>query len=79
MDKIEKVLRQLSDGERKKIKEVLRDIKHRPWKKNLDIKKLKDRNDIYRLRKGDVRIIFRIKQDKVFLLKIERRKTDTYK
>lgn len=79
MDKIEKALKKLSENERKKVKEILQDLKHLPWRKNLDIKKLKDRNDIYRLRKGDIRIIFRIKGKKILLLGIERRKSNTYK
>jgi mRNA-degrading endonuclease RelE of RelBE toxin-antitoxin system len=79
MDKIEKALRKFSEGERKKIKEILSDLQKFPWKKNLDIKKLKGRNDIYRVRKGDIRIIFRLFKKKVFVIKIGRRKSSTYK
>ncbi len=79
MDKIEKALRKFSEDERKKIKEILSDLRKISWKKNLDIKKLKGRNDIYRIRKGNIRIIFRLFKKKVLIISIERRKSNTYK
>ncbi|MDO8555279.1 MAG: type II toxin-antitoxin system RelE/ParE family toxin [bacterium] len=46
----------------------------------LDIKKLKGREDIFRIRKGNVRIIYQIiENNKIFILAIERRREDTYK
>lgn len=45
---------------------------------NLQIKKLKGCEDIYRVRKGDLRIIFRKDHDDIFILAIERRSDTTY-
>ncbi len=79
MDRIRKALEKLSKKEIKRVKDGLQKLKKRPWPENLDIKKLKGREDIFRLRKGSIRIIFRVSNNKVFLLKIERRNSDTYK
>jgi mRNA-degrading endonuclease RelE of RelBE toxin-antitoxin system len=46
---------------------------------SLDIKKLKGRDDIFRVRKGDIRIMYRFEKEKIFLLSIERRNDNTYK
>ena len=45
----------------------------------LDLKKLKGRNDIYRIRKGKIRIIYRVDNKQIYLLAIERRSENTYK
>lgn len=45
----------------------------------LNIKKLKGRNDIFRIRKGNIRIIYRKEGEVIFILAIERRKEGTYK
>lgn len=42
-------------------------------------KSLKGRKDIFRVRKGDVRIIYRIQKGEVFILAIERRSEKTYR
>lgn len=78
MDKIEKALAKLSEKERKKIKQVLTKL-FAAEIKGLDIKKLKDRNDIFRLRVGDLRIIYRVLRDKISVLAISRRNEKTYK
>lgn len=78
MDRLAKALGKLSLKERKVIESMLRrlivgDIQQ------MDIKKLKNRDDIYRVRKGDIRIIYRRDaQGKIFLLTIERRSDTTY-
>lgn len=79
MDKISKVLKKLSENERQKIKSVL--SKLRDGKTDgLNIKKLKDRNDIFRLRIGDLRIIYQTEiKEKIVLLTIARRNEKTYK
>lgn len=46
--------------------------------KGLDIKKLKGRNDIFRVRKGDLRIVYRQEGKRIFVLLIERRSEGTY-
>jgi len=79
MDKIEKALQKLIPKERKWVKEILRQLEA-GQKINLDIKKLKGRDDIFRVRKSNIRIIYRTDADgKLFILTIERRKEKTYK
>lgn len=79
MDKIEKALKKLSDKERQKIKIVLSKLISGKTA-NLDIKKLKDRSDIFRLRVGDLRIIYRLdSKEKIQVLSIGRRNEKTYK
>ena len=69
MDKIEKALRKLSPAERKSIKAVLRKIIKREIE-GLDIKKLKGRGDIFRVRKGNIRIIYRVNNGETHILNI---------
>ncbi len=79
MDKIKKALQKLIPKERKWVKKILRQLEA-GQKMNLDIKKLKGRDDIFRIRKSDIRIIYRTDTDgKLFILTIERRKENTYK
>ena len=78
MDRLDKALQKLGREERGKIKEVLERIATGRLE-HLDHKKLKGRRDVFRVRKGDVRIIFRTEGDRVFILAIERRGKDTYK
>ncbi len=79
MDKIKKALQKLTPKERKWVKEILRQL-DAGQKMNLDIKKLKGRDDIFRVRKGDIRIIYRVDANgKLFILTIEKRKENTYK
>jgi len=78
MDKIEKVLNRLSPKERKRIKEILLQIDKGNFQ-NLDLKKLKDRDDVFRVRKGNIRIILRKIDGSIKVLGIERRSTTTYK
>lgn len=77
-DKIQKALDKLSDRERKAIDELLKKIKTKHLD-NLDLKKLKGRDDIYRVRKGDIRIIYRQNSDDgIYILEIGRRNDTTY-
>ena len=77
MDKIEKALARLSEKERFWVKDILTRLQHGDLK-GLDIKKLKGREDIFRTRKGDIRIIYQLKEKKIFMLAIERRNEKTY-
>jgi mRNA-degrading endonuclease RelE of RelBE toxin-antitoxin system len=78
MDKINKALKSLSDKERKIIKDILLKIKSLSWS-GLDLKKLKGNDEIFRVRKGKIRIIFRKnKNEEVFILTVERRSDKTY-
>lgn len=78
MDKTSKALQKLSVEEREKIKFIL--VRLRSGQTvSLDIKKLKGRHDIFRLRKGKIRIIYRLgEKGEIYLLSIERRSDNTY-
>ncbi len=78
MDKIKKALNKLTSKEKKMVKEALQEIEKGNFA-NLDIKKLKTRKDIFRIRKGNIRIIYRKIKDRFFILTIERRSDKTYK
>ena len=78
MDKIKKALSKLSIEERRKVKEILFQIDESNFQ-NLDTKKLKGRDNIFRVRKGNIRIIFSKKNNSIKILTIERRGSKTYK
>jgi len=78
MDKISKALKKFSSKENKLVKLILEKIKKGDFK-DLKIKKLKTRQDIYRIRKGRIRIIYRVKNKRIILLTIEKRSDKTYK
>ncbi len=78
MDKISKALQKLSAKEKVKLKEILLLIKQDDLQ-GLDIKKLIGRDDIYRVRKGDMRVIFRKIKSEIKVLALERRTTTTYR
>ncbi|MBU3964699.1 hypothetical protein KJ562_03205 [Patescibacteria group bacterium] len=78
MDKIEKAFNRLTSKERDVIKKILVQIDRGDFQ-NLDLKKLIDRDDVFRVRKGDIRIIFRKIDGSIKVLSIERRSTTTYK
>jgi mRNA-degrading endonuclease RelE of RelBE toxin-antitoxin system len=73
VDKIRKALDKLSSKERKAIDGLLVKIKNRQFD-GLDWKKLKGRDDIYRVRKGQMRVIYQIDKDgDIIVLEIGRR------
>ncbi|MDD5750648.1 MAG: type II toxin-antitoxin system RelE/ParE family toxin [Candidatus Pacebacteria bacterium] len=78
VDKIAKALRKLSPSEREKLKNILLLVRKGEIK-GLDIKKLKGRDDIYRARKGDLRIIFRNNRGAIKILALEHRTSSTYR
>ena len=78
MDRIEKSLKQFSEKERKLIKSVLERLSTGDVL-GLDLQKLKSSGDVYRVRKGDIRIIYLQKGKNIFVLAIERRSEKTYK
>ena len=77
MDKISKALKKLSAKEKIKVKILLEKILSGAFS-NVDIKKLKARDDIYRIRQGNLRIIFRKRETVITILTIERRSDTTY-
>lgn len=78
MDKIRKALQKLSSKERERIKDALRRLNAEELE-GLDIKKLKGRTDIFRVRIGDLRVIYQQLKGDIVILRIDRRKEDTYK
>ena len=79
MDKISKFLNKLSQKELTAVKDVLVKIK-KGETANLDMKKLKGADNFFRIRKGDIRIIYRINEkEEIILLNIERKNDNTYK
>ncbi len=78
VDKIEKALKKLTEKEKTAVKDILTKIQKKDTK-GLDIKKLKSRDDIFRARKGRIRIIFRKTEESILILSIERRSDKTYK
>ena len=77
MERLEKNLDSLSENQKIKIKEILLKIKSGNLN-NLDVKKLKGREDVFRVRKGKIRVIFYYKKDEIYILSIEKRNDNTY-
>ena len=78
MDKVDKALKKLVPKEKERIKNIIKALQSGRFD-NLDIKKLKGREDIFRIRSGNLRIIYQIRDNKVFILKLGYKKEDTYK
>ncbi len=78
VDKIQKALDKFSLKEKELVKEILELIKVGKVV-GLDVKKLKGQDGIYRVRKGQIRIIYRIVADAIFVITIERRNDNTYR
>lgn len=78
MDKIEKALAKLSPQEREALRVVLMRILAGDLG-GLDVKKLKGRDNVYRVRKGKMRVIFLKRYDGgISVLAVERRSDTTY-
>jgi len=77
MDKIAKALKKLNPKEKIWVKAILLKINNNDFS-NLEVKKLKGRQDIFRVRKGGIRIIYRIYKKNVYILTIERKSDTTY-
>ena len=78
MDRIEKALNKLGNKERATVKALLIRIASGELD-GLDVRKLKGREDVYRVRKGDFRIIFLRKSANIRILTLERRNSKTYR
>lgn len=78
MDKIKKALNKLSFEEKQKVKEILLQIDKGSFQ-NLDTKKLKGVDNVFRIRKGNIRIILHKKNNSIKILTIERRTSKTYR
>ena len=78
MDKITKLLKKLSAKERERLGEVLT-LLISGDASSLDIKKLKGVDDVYRVRTGEVRVIFEKHGKEILILEVSRRDEGTYK
>jgi len=78
MDKITKALKKLSGQERATLETILSKIKINSLS-GLDVKKLKDRKNIFRVRKGKIRVIFQANENGTTdIIALERRCDKTY-
>lgn len=78
MPSVKKLLSRFNKKEREDIELLIERIVSFKWDA-LDVKKLKGYRDIFRVRKGNIRVICRIEGRAVFVLAIERRNESTYK
>jgi mRNA-degrading endonuclease RelE of RelBE toxin-antitoxin system len=76
MDKNQKFLRRLSSKELRSLQAVLLQIQERKTA-GLDIKKLSGHQDVFRVRTGDIRIIFLANRSTIEILEISRRNEKT--
>jgi len=78
MDKIDKALNKLIFKEKEQMKNIIKALQLGRFD-NLDIKKLKGFQDVFRVRKGRLRIVYQLLGRKIIFLKIDKRKKNTYK
>ena len=78
MDKIDKALNELIFKEKERIKNIIKALQLGRFD-NLDIKKLKGFQDVFRVRRGGLRIVYQLLGRRIIILKIDKRKEDTYK
>lgn len=78
MPNLKKLLSKLDKEEREITESLIEKIISLNWRK-LDIKKLKGHQNIFRVRKGKIRIIFAKDKKDIFILAIERCRESTYK
>ena len=77
MDKIQKFLQKLFQKERTAIESIINQIIRRDIT-GIDVKKLRGEDHLFRVRKGNIRIIFSMKKDYAYIITIERRNDTTY-
>ncbi|MCA9374579.1 type II toxin-antitoxin system RelE/ParE family toxin [Candidatus Peregrinibacteria bacterium] len=71
-DKITKFVNALDAKTRKRLKERLKSLRENPLARSQDVKKLKGwGKNTYRLRMGDIRIIYRLNDSKVAIIDID--------
>lgn len=78
MDKLEKFLSRLKEAERERLETAIRKILNSDLT-GLDIKRLKGKKQLYRVRLGDLRIIFSRKAGRVMIHEASRRSEKTYR
>lgn len=78
MDKIKKALSKLNTKERALVKSILVRL-YNDKLLGMDLKKLQGHKDIFRIRKGNIRIIYQQNDGDISILTIERRSEKTYR
>lgn len=78
MPNLNKLLSKFDKGERRALESLIEAVISLNWQ-NLDIKKLKGYQNIFRVRKGKLRVIFAKNKKDISILAIERRRENTYK
>jgi len=78
MNRLEKSLKRLSPKETKAVEKVVEKLTKREWT-GLDVVKLKGTTDVFRVRAGRLRVIFRQRAKEVDILVIESRSEKTYR
>jgi mRNA-degrading endonuclease RelE of RelBE toxin-antitoxin system len=78
MDTIAKFLKKLSQKDRSAVQEIVKRL-HSKDASGLDIKRLKGDGNVFRVRKGNIRIIYTLENSNIILVHIEFRGEDTYK
>jgi mRNA-degrading endonuclease RelE of RelBE toxin-antitoxin system len=79
VDRIEKALRKLGAKERRELADIIQRLLRGDFS-SLDIKKLQGFPDAYRVRKGDMRIIFYMtNRANIRIIAVERRSDTTYR
>jgi len=73
MPNLKKLLSKFNKAERRAIESLIESIVSFNWR-GLDVKKLKGYENIFRVRKGKLRIIFSKEKGEIFILAIERRR-----
>ncbi len=76
-DKLTKELRKLTKKQLDGVEDIVRKLKTGETS-GLNIKKLKGSTDIYRARKGNLRIIFSKSQNDIELIQVSKRDDQTY-
>jgi mRNA-degrading endonuclease RelE of RelBE toxin-antitoxin system len=78
MPNLKKLLCKFDEEERRIIELLIEKIISLDWE-DLNIKKLRGYQDIFRVRKGKIRIIFSKDKKEICIISIERRCENTYK
>ena len=78
MSSLKKLLSRFNKGEREDIELLIEKINSFVWD-DLNVKKLKGYRDVFRVRRGDIRIIYRAQAGQILIIAIERRNESTYK
>lgn len=77
-DKINKEVAKFTAKEKEIVKELVPKILQANWSE-VKRQKVKNSDDVYKIRKGRIRIVFQVKDKDVILLRIQRRSEKTYK